>query len=592
MPRWKNLLHPEIWLGLVVLLLLSLPFMASDLDLTLAGFFYRDGWGVGDRQPWLALYKFGTWPGLILSAVSLVALFGSWIWPAWRNRRRNAALVVLTLLIAPGLLINALGKDFWGRPRPRDVQAFQGQAVFHRFNQPGGPGQGESFPCGHASVGFLFAGLYFVARRRGLRWTALGTGLGYGALLGAARMAQGGHFASDVLWSGGLTYLTAAVLHHVVLPPAPDPGSPAPPPPAAGNPRQKLMGWLLLSLSLALLTAFFLLASPFHKTWTGSLQGSPDLSAIHLVLPPGSEEIRIDQAVQDPALVVKAEVRGFGFPKLDLVGDFTESVNGTTLTATLNLRFNRVTTERAGRITILVRSPLAVGLEALGASRDFKLGEHSTPGRWEELRISTPRGRIDFWARPGTQVAGPVWLQTRRGTVQLVLEDLENPGRPEWDLGAERGTVLISAVQRNATLLPFKLRGWSKTGNVVFDGTISPACGLNLRWEEGDGRSSLSAKGTWLQEGNQFLGPAGLGRPNFQVYLTTSSGLLGVKVKQGEGEAVAAWPTPTITATPWLGGHAGMMEIKLEPTPTPRPPRWIEDELIDLPVGNQQPGQP
>jgi lipid A 4'-phosphatase len=589
MPRWKNLLHPEIWLGLTALLLFTLPFLASDLDLTLARFWYHDGWGVGDQQPWLALYKFGTWPGLILSALSLVALFGSWIWPAWRSRRRAAALVVLTLLIAPGLLINALGKDFWGRPRPRDVQAFQGQAAFHRICQPAGPGQGESFPCGHASVGFLFVSLYFVARRRGLRWTALGTGLGYGALLGVARMAQGGHFASDVLWSGGLTYLTAAILHHVVLPPAPDPGAPAPPPPQPASQKQKLLGWLLLALSLALLTAFFLLASPFHKTWSGTLEGSPELTAVHLVLPSGPEEIRLDQIEQGPAVTVKAEVRGFGFPQLDLRGTFAESVKGTTLTATLALGFNRVTTERTGRIVILVRRSLAVGLEATGAARDFHLGEHSASGLWEELRIETPRGRIWLWVHPGAQVSGPVWLQSRRGAVQLTLEDLQDPGRLEWDAGSEHGTVVISAVQRNATVLPLKLRAWSKTGNVVFDGTISPACGLKLGWDEGDGRSSLSAKGTWLQEGNQFLGPAGLDRPHFQVYLATSSGLLGVKVKQGEGEAVAAWPTPTLAPTPWRGEQSGFEEIKLEPTPTPRPPTWVEDELIGLPLGEQKP---
>lgn len=587
MPRWKNLLHPEVWLGLAALLLFSLPFFASDLDLTLAKLWYRDGWGLGDQPLWLGLYKFGTWPGLVLSAASLVALFGSWIWPGWRNRRRGAALVVLTLLIAPGLLINALGKDYWGRPRPRDVLVFQGQQEFRRIHQPAGPGRGESFPCGHASVGFLFASLYFVARRRELRWAALGTGLGYGALLGVARMAQGGHFASDVIWSGGLTYLTAAILHHVVLPPAPDSGAPAPPLPPP-DPRQKLMGWILLASSLVLLTGFFLLASPFTKTWSGAVEGSPDLTAVHLMLPAGAEEIRVDHADQDPAVTVKAEVRGFGFPKLDLLGSFTASAQGTTLAAALNLRFNRVTTERTGRIEIKVRRSLAIGLEATGANRDFRLGEHAGAGQWEELRIETPRGRVWFWGRPGARISGPVWLQSRRGTVQVFLEDLQDPGRPEWDLGSERGTVLVTAVQRTATDQPLKLRAWSKTGNVVFDGTISPACGLNLRWDEGDGRSSLSAKGTWLQEGNQFLGPAGLDRPHYQVYLATSSGLLGVKVKQGEGEAVAAWPTPTITATPWRGDHAGMMEIQLEPTPTPRPPSWVEQELIDLPTGDQQ----
>ncbi|MEW6516190.1 MAG: phosphatase PAP2 family protein [candidate division FCPU426 bacterium] len=587
MPRWKNFLHPEVWGGLAILLALSLPFLFSNADLTLAGLFYHDGWSLGDRQPWAALYTYGTWPGLALSAVALVVFFGSWIWPRWQPKRRAAALVVLTLLIAPGLLINALGKDFWGRPRPRDVQAFQGNQAFHRFVHPAGPGQGESFPCGHASVGFLFASLYFVSRRRTLRWGALGLGLGYGSLMGLARMAQGAHFASDVLWSGGVTYLTAAVLHHVVLPPAPDPSAPAPASPPAA-PGQKLLGWTLLAVSLSLLTAFFLLASPFHKTWSGSVEGSPDLTAVHIVLPGGTEEIRLDHAEQGPAVTAKIEMRGFGFPKLDLVGGFMESVQGTTLTATLNVRFNRITTERTGRIDIRVRSSLAAGLETKGDSPDIRLGAHSSPGYWEDLRIATSRGNIGFWIHPGARVSGPVWLQSQKGDIKVQLEDLLDPGRPEWELGSEQGSVLVTAVQKQATLLPLKLRAWTRTGAAVFDGTISPACGLDLRWDEGDGRSSLSAKGIWHQEGNQFIGPAGMGLPHFRIYLAASTGLLGVKLNQGEGEAVEAWPTPTVTPTPWRGDHAGMMEIELEPTPTPQPARWIERELMDLPTGNQQ----
>jgi membrane-associated PAP2 superfamily phosphatase len=217
--RWKNMIHPDIGLiGLLGLLMLSLPFVFTNLDLTLAGLFYQQGWPIGDQQPWLALYRYGALPGLVLAAGGLLILVGVWIWPILRMWRRAALIVVLTLALGPGLLVNVLGKQYWGRPRPRDVIQFNGQETFRRFIQPGVPGGGYSFPCGHASVGFLFTALYFTAREKKWKWIGLIGGLTYGVLMGIGRMAQGAHFASDVLWSGGLTYLSAAWLHHVFLP--------------------------------------------------------------------------------------------------------------------------------------------------------------------------------------------------------------------------------------------------------------------------------------------------------------------------------------------------------------------------------------
>ncbi len=192
-------------------------------------------------------------------------LIGAWIHPAWQRWRRPAAVIVITLLLGPGLLVNALGKGYWGRPRPRDVVQFNGAEPFHRICQPGTPGQGKSFPCGHASVGFVLVVFYFLDANRKRRWTWMGVGLGYGALMGVARMAQGGHFASDVIWAGGLTYLSAAVAHHVLLPSD------------WGGSRRDIwnrkfhwLAWLGIGAGMSGLAAFFLLATPYSKVWEGA----------------------------------------------------------------------------------------------------------------------------------------------------------------------------------------------------------------------------------------------------------------------------------------------------------------------------------
>jgi membrane-associated PAP2 superfamily phosphatase len=63
----------------------------------------------------------------------------------------------------------------------------------------------------------------------------LGGALAYGSLLGVARVIQGGHFLSDVLWSGSLMCFLVAILQAVLLTPAPPDTEAYHPPPAMFN---------------------------------------------------------------------------------------------------------------------------------------------------------------------------------------------------------------------------------------------------------------------------------------------------------------------------------------------------------------------
>jgi membrane-associated PAP2 superfamily phosphatase len=87
--------------------------------------------------------------------------------------------------------------------------------------QPGGPGSGESFTSGHVAMGFILVAGALLVPRRCLwgRRLAYVMALGYGSLMGWARIVQGGHFLSDSLWSGGLMCLLVAVLS-TTLPPS------------------------------------------------------------------------------------------------------------------------------------------------------------------------------------------------------------------------------------------------------------------------------------------------------------------------------------------------------------------------------------
>jgi len=126
--------------------------------------------------------------------------------------------VLLSVIVGPGLIINAALKDHWGRPRPREIVEFGGKMRYAPPLLPGG-GHGKSFPCGHCSVGYLYAIGWWIWRRRRPLWAAssLGFGLAAGTLLGLGRMAAGGHFLSDAVWSCVIALGTAHALYYYVL---------------------------------------------------------------------------------------------------------------------------------------------------------------------------------------------------------------------------------------------------------------------------------------------------------------------------------------------------------------------------------------
>ncbi|MDY0093490.1 MAG: phosphatase PAP2 family protein [Candidatus Vecturithrix sp.] len=219
MTRKQSVLF-DFLIPLVILLGFTLLFWMSDLDLSLQRQFFvpGEGWIYADLPLCRALYEHGTLPALFLSIVCLLAFIGSF-WKSQLLPYRNAFLfLVLLMLIGPGLVVNSIFKEHWGRPRPRAVVQFGGKQTFLTVWQKGESGKGSSFPSGHASMGFFLLSPYFVLRHRSKKWawTFLGLGLGYGLLMGLVRMVQGGHFASDVLWAGGMVYLCALGLYYLL----------------------------------------------------------------------------------------------------------------------------------------------------------------------------------------------------------------------------------------------------------------------------------------------------------------------------------------------------------------------------------------
>lgn len=217
----KGQFWAEIWMVLVLLVIATGLIAHTGADLKLAAWFYRNGtWPVGEQFPWKLLYRIDRIPAVLLATGWLVVLVRSYRTAALLQWRRAAVFMLLVLLLGPGLLVNSVLKEHWGRPRPREVVQLGGTKVFLHPWQPGVDGQGRSFPSGHSSAAFYLATPWFVYRRRkptvARAW--LWGGLGFGVLMSIARIAQGGHFLSDTLWAFGMVWLTGQILAALLLP--------------------------------------------------------------------------------------------------------------------------------------------------------------------------------------------------------------------------------------------------------------------------------------------------------------------------------------------------------------------------------------
>ena len=126
--------------------------------------------------------------------------------------------LLISLILAPGILVHVGFKEVWGRDRPREIVEFGGNPEKH-YSPPlviNHQGEGKSFVSGHASMGFYMAafGLLFQGKKRRTYYML---GLGFGVYIAFSRILQGAHFLSDTLFGAVITLLVVHLTYLIIF---------------------------------------------------------------------------------------------------------------------------------------------------------------------------------------------------------------------------------------------------------------------------------------------------------------------------------------------------------------------------------------
>lgn len=199
------------------------------LDLATSALFF-DGTGFPlERDPWNTALRWvlrvAPFVPVLVAAGVLVAT--RWLPPTvFGLARRGWAVILLTFVLGPGLLVNRLLKAYGGRARPRNVTEFGGDKLFtppHVWADQ--CAANCSFVSGEVSAVTALALallLLLSANRPTLRPGIYQAGVAVACILPVLsafqRISAGAHFLSDAIFAVLFTLLVALVVQRMVGP--------------------------------------------------------------------------------------------------------------------------------------------------------------------------------------------------------------------------------------------------------------------------------------------------------------------------------------------------------------------------------------
>ncbi len=194
--------------------------MFPDVDIAVSRLFYRPdaGFTLAGNGVLRGLRKSST----VVMVLMLLGAAGRIVWRLNRGRTvrvrvRRLIFAVVALAVGPGLVVNLVFKDLWGRARPVQTDLFGGSGPFTPVWAPSDACQTNcSFVSGEGSGAAWMVGAAMVLTPVAWRPWVLPVMSVYGLALSMNRLAFGGHYLSDILLSWALTAAVMAALYQVM----------------------------------------------------------------------------------------------------------------------------------------------------------------------------------------------------------------------------------------------------------------------------------------------------------------------------------------------------------------------------------------
>ncbi|GAB4355254.1 MAG: phosphatase PAP2 family protein [Oricola sp.] len=201
--------------------------LTPDLDLAVARrFFDAAACAASRHETWCSGFPYGAVPALVFIrellhpvpamigiVIAVMLAVELWMGKRWNEAGvRLKAVLVSSLVLGPGLVVNGVLKTYWGRPRPWMTEDFGGWLSFvEAGTRTDLCAANCSFVSGEAAVaGWLMCLALLLAVRRNV-WAALVVGA-VSVVMAGLRVVFGAHYFSDAVLAYWMTVAIFLVL--------------------------------------------------------------------------------------------------------------------------------------------------------------------------------------------------------------------------------------------------------------------------------------------------------------------------------------------------------------------------------------------
>ncbi|MBQ3033673.1 MAG: phosphatase PAP2 family protein [Deferribacterales bacterium] len=218
--RFKNFFIKYKWFLLIFLVAAVLLKAFPQVDIYISNIFFDSvsGFYMNDSPAAMTVYNAVNYVTMVIVSAYVILLAADFFLKKnlFGIKRKTLVFLLVTLILGPGIIVNAVFKENVGRPRPEAIIEFGGTDTFvGPFTLSNACESNCSFPSGHAALGFYFMAFGLIAAKA-MRKKLLTLGFIIGVIVSLTRIVQGRHFFSDTLFAFFFVFTISALVYELM----------------------------------------------------------------------------------------------------------------------------------------------------------------------------------------------------------------------------------------------------------------------------------------------------------------------------------------------------------------------------------------